>query len=165
MTFKEWLLLEDIASGEDDPNGDFLYPTDAGDYAYVTNSPQEHQWLQWKWRQEKKQGRKFHNINQPEFDKRTYVSMKSNTMPEAGSGFWKHKPDGAENVEAKKTDDLQAFGYWKNSKTPRILTNPAIIQVTQPLEKIFGDAPSGKFEKLIEGSGFRDYIQETTPEA
>jgi hypothetical protein len=145
MTFKEWLLLEDMSAGDDDLTGDLFYPTQAGDYVYATNDPHEHRWLQWKWDQERKQGRKFHNIDQQEFEKRGYSNVHSPLMPEAGSGHWKHRANERKTLEVEKHDDLMQYGCWKNSKTPNPLHGNVMIQVTNPLDRIFKDKTSGKW--------------------
>jgi hypothetical protein len=145
MRFRDWILNEDFNATSSDLTGDLFYPTNAGDYPYVTNKPVEHWWLQWKWDQEKRQGRKFYNIDQEEFDKRGYVSLQSKTMPDKK---WTHKPDSRSNVETIKTPDLIQIGVGKDSNDIKKLVSVPTISVTYPLDKIFKDTPSGKWQKL-----------------
>ena len=143
MRFKDWLVLEDFDANDSDQIGDLFYPTNAGDYAYAANDPGEHWWLQWKWAQEQQQGRPFHNIDTKEFEKRGYVAVQSTSLPD---GPWKNKKDQGSSVEIKKLDDLGPLKIGKNSKDRKyIKTKGVMVQWTLPLEKMFGDEPSGKW--------------------
>lgn len=144
MRFKEWLLTEDFEATSSDLTGDIFYPTNAGDYAYASNLPAEHWSLQWKWKQEKEQGRKFHNIDQEEFEKRGYVAPHSLTMP---TERWRHKPDQKPNLKSVKTKHLVSYGISKNSQKANLLPQIAMVQCVSPLNKIFGDDSSGSWPK------------------
>lgn len=155
MSFKAWLIKEDFAATDSDLTGDAMYPTSAGDYAYAANSPTEHSWLQWKWDQERKQGRKFYNINQKEFEKRGYLTMKSITMPEKE---WKHQKDSRPNLKPVKISDLNQLSIGKNSKNKPVLTSKKMLQWVLPLDQMFGDKTSGKWPDAAENSEWRENI-------
>lgn len=140
MTFKEWLISE--AGGPDGGSNFFyglqLYPSDAFDYVYSTNNPPEHYFLQKRWELEREEGRKFHNINEPEFQKIGYVSVKSN-MPDADGGFWQHQADQAGgSTKPVYHRHLENLAFGKNSKDIKKLNhvNPPL---KLDLDGLFGD--------------------------
>jgi hypothetical protein len=143
--FKFWLLTEDIAN-DLDVMGNLFYPTTAGDYMYAVSEPIEHWWLQWKWNEAKhKLGRKFYNIDTEDFEKRDYVAIQSEDMPDAGDGFWKHRPDKDKPaISVKRHCDLM-LKIGKNSKNIKKLDGVLMKVFVKPLEDIFKDKPSGKW--------------------
>lgn len=137
-SFKQWLIKEDIAH-DLDATGDLFYPTTGGEYLYASSEPMEHWWLQYRWDQEKSQGRKFHNIDQKEFDQRKYVTIQSTEMPDAGDGFWEHKPKNKPSVKIVKFADFVSKGVAKDSKTPKILKGKPLVKIQYNWKNIFGD--------------------------
>lgn len=135
MTFKEFLLTEEGGGGH---GSDFfyglqLYPSDAGDYAWANDEPSELYFLQRRWQNEKKQGRKFHNINEPEFQKVGFISVQDeNGTPKVV----KHK-------------HLISLAIGKNSEDRRKLTteNP---QLSFDLDSLFGDKGTNSVPKALE---------------
>ncbi len=152
MRFKNWLITEDFHASDSNQIGDALYPTNAGDYAYAANDPSEHSWLQWKWDQEKKEGRKFFNIDQEEFDKRGYVALKSLTMPD---DRWKHRSEQRPNISVVQVKDLSQVGIGKDSKDHNQLSHKKMIQWILPLDQIFKDKPSGKWPEASSDKRWR----------
>lgn len=160
MRFKDWLINEDFAATDSNQTGDIMYPTNAGDYAYAANDPAEHSWLQWKWDQEKKQGRKFHNINQKEFEKRSYSSVKSLTLPDKE---WKHAKDNKPNLKTVTMSDLDILAIGKNSKDKPTLSPKVMIQWVLPLDKIFGDKNSGKWQDAAKNKEWKESLTGFVP--
>jgi hypothetical protein len=151
MTFKKWLIKEE-ASGGDTGSSFFyglqLYPTDAFDFTPASSHPAEHWFLQSRWETERKDGRKFHNIDEPEFQRRGYVSVSSSDLPGAGSGFWKHKANNKSYLKVHKEESptimaISKSGLEKNAKLTTV-NDPLIIDV----DKIFGDKGTGKPQQL-----------------
>lgn len=150
MTFKDWLIAEAGGGGH---GSDFfyglqLYPSDAYDYSWANNEPTELFFLQKRWKIEKGWGRKFHNIDEPKFQRTTnYVSVKS-SMPEAGSGFWEHKPDdGSGYIKPVTQKNLTNLAIGKNSKDKRELrtsNEPVSIDV----DGLFGDKGTNSVPQL-----------------
>lgn len=155
MGFKEWLIKEDFGATDSDLTGDAMYPTNAGDYAYAANNPVEHSWLQWKWDQEKKQGRKFHNIDQKEFEKRGYATLHSITMPDKE---WKHSSDKRPNMKLEKISDLDLIGIGKKSSDKPTLGAKAMVQWYYPLDKMFGDKGSGNWPEAAVDKEWKENI-------
>lgn len=152
MRFKHWLLTEDFHASDSDLTGDAMLPTNAGDYAYANNSPVEHNWLQWKWDQEKKQGRSFHNIDVDEFIKRGYVSVQSMSMPDKR---WRHRNDSSPNLAVMPSEDLTQIGVGKDSKQIQFIQPKTMIQWVLPLDQMFKDKPSGKWQSAAEDTRWR----------
>lgn len=148
MRFKEWfkdqLLNEDFGSFDSDNDSELFIPTTAGDYAYANNNPGDLWWLQWRWGTAKQQGRKFHNIDQPKFDKVMFTSLASNSMPDTKPGFWKHSSKERPNITVK-SGDLAQNGINKTSDKTNVLKSKPMVQWWSPLDQMFGDKPSGKW--------------------
>jgi len=143
-SFKEWLLKEDIAN-DLAADGDLMHPTNAGDAMYAFSEPVEFSWLQWKWGQERKQGRKFINIDIDEFDKKGFIAIQSNDMPDTSPGFWQHKESDTPSTTPHKHFDVIIRGVAKNSKETVTIPNKGLVKVVLPLDKMFNDKPSGKW--------------------
>lgn len=152
--FKQWLFNEDIAESPD-AFGDLFYPTDAGDYAYASSDPSEHWWLQWKWWQEKRHGRKFHNIDQKEFEKRNYTSIKSLDMPDLSDKSWRHKEVDNPSVEVETDVEMGARKWGKNAKENKLQVYRPMRGIVLPLDQIFGDKPSGKYPQAASTDRWR----------
>ncbi len=140
MRFKQF-LIENFFSADPDQVGDMFIPTTGAEFSANTSAP-DVAWLQWKWRQEKLQGRKFHNIDLDEFLKIKFVSMKGNCLPD---GKWIHKPDSGKPASEPVVSDMVALGYSKNSKELNILPCKPMITAMCPLNQKFGDSPSNKW--------------------
>ena len=113
------LFLEDGFDGPGGTSWDILYPSTAGDYVDAASGPREHSFLQWKWNRglDRRVGRRpLYNIDNDEFQKRTYVTIESPTAPDTSDGFWQHKEDTGESyLKVKKVNNLIRMGYGKDS--------------------------------------------------
>ena len=132
MRFSEWLLNE--SGGGSDAGSDFfygliLYPSDAFDFGPASSDPPEHWYLQRRWRKEEQEGRKFHNIDNKEFQQRTYRAVYSRSMPDTKPGFWRNhadKAEGAIGVYDMTKPDL--LGVGKSGARLNISLHLTIIQ-------------------------------------
>jgi hypothetical protein len=141
MRFKEFLLNEDgfSDSGSDWFFGNYLRPSDAFDWQYAQPHPADFLLVQSRWEKERKQGRKFHNMNLDGVLKTKFTSVYSNTMPDVGKGFWKHKPDTRPNVTVDTDAKMELKSYNKNYKSTKILTKSNdLVDKTDHLNKTFG---------------------------
>jgi hypothetical protein len=68
---------------------------------------------------------------------------------------WTHKPDSSPNVETIKTPDLIQIGVGKDSHDIKKLVSIPTISVCYPLDKIFKDTHSGKWQKLASDKRWR----------
>lgn len=143
MKFKQWLLKEDFGNIDNSQNAELFIPTNAGDYAYAASDPGDHFWLQWKWSQEFDNGRKFHNIDTKEFQKRHYVNIESLTMPK---DRWIHKSDKSENIKVSKLDRFIPLGISRDSNNHLEIPQKSMIQGYLDLDKMFKDSGSGKWQ-------------------
>jgi hypothetical protein len=141
MRFKEFLVLEFgfSDSGSDWFYGNYLYPSDAFDWPYTFSEPADFKFLQRRWQNERKEGRKFHNLDVADTLDTKFVSVYSNTMPEAGDGFWKHKPDNRPNVTVDRNAPMKLQGHRKSADRPHVLTKSNnLIDKKSELNQLFG---------------------------
>lgn len=141
MKFKEFLLLEFgfSDSGSDWFYGNSLYPSDAFDWEDAVHEPPDFKFLQVRWKREKKLGRKFYNLDVDKTLKSKFTSVYSNTMPDAGFGFWKHKKDSKANLTIDNDADLELIGHGKTHKKVTILRKSNdLIDNKEKLDNLFG---------------------------
>lgn len=142
MRFKDFLLVESGFgdSGSDWFYGGSLYPSDAFDWADTCQHPGDFLLLQKRWEKEKNLWkRKFHNIKLDDVLKTKYTSIRSNTMPDAADGFWKHRKSDRPNVVVDFDAKMQIVGYGKtadNSKLLKPVTSD--FDKTKELNRLFG---------------------------
>lgn len=142
MGFKDWLLLED---GFDDSGSDWFYgsvlrPSDAGDWHYAWPHPADFVFLQSRWDMERDEGRKFHGLDLDDVLATKFISLRSETMPDAGEGHWKHSNKERPNVTVHKTDKLDLHGFRGKSKQINKLTiSNNLLDKKAELNRIFGD--------------------------
>lgn len=148
LNFKEWLLKEDVEY-QGDLTGDLFIPTNADDYSYSNSDPGDLWWLQWKWDQERKHGRKFIGIDLDAFEKIKYLSLKSNTLPNNLS--WKHREDNRTNLDALEISNLNQLGF-----DGEILKQRPMVTMPLPLDKIFKDKNSGSWQQMAKDEPFTD---------
>lgn len=182
MKFRDWLLKEEDSGdqghgqGGGAPNAgkftggtfggpfwDLLYPTSPGDYQWASTIPLEHFWLQWKLRRGEELGRTLHNVDNQEFQKRTYTTIESPTAPDGGDGFWKHKEDdNSPSTKVVKGQDLVWIGDGKTSKDTKPISGynfgsspfgphefrPFYADTEKYLRDIFHDEASGKWPDI-----------------
>jgi hypothetical protein len=141
MTFKQFLLLEFgfSDSGSDWFYGNYLYPSDAFDWEDAAHEPPDFKFLQSRWKRERKQGRKFHNLDVDKVLKTKFVSVYSNTMPETRGGGWKHKPDKRSNLRVDFDAELKLHGLRKSADSPDLLGKANnLIDKKEELDRLFG---------------------------
>lgn len=141
MRFKEFLLLEFgfADSGSDWFYGNYLYPSDAFDWEDAVHEPPDFKFLQSRWEREKKQGRKFYNLDVDKVLKTKFTSVYSNTMPEIGDGFWKHRPDNRPNLKIDFDAEIKLHGMRTSADSPDVLgTSNNLIDKKAELNKLFG---------------------------
>jgi hypothetical protein len=148
MTFKDFLILE---FGNADAASDFfyglqLYPTDAFDFTPSSTFPQEVYFLRNRWKNEKKQGRDFINIDYNQFQDVRFTSIESQDAPKASGGFWRHKPDNKSSLKVVTNQDMTAIGISKNSKPKKLTTSNKNYSLD--VDKLFGDKGTGKVPTL-----------------
>lgn len=148
LNFKEWLLKEDVEYLSD-MTGDLFIPTTGDEYHYANSDPGDIWWLQWKWDQEKNQGREFIGIDYKKFQKINFISLKSNTMPNDKS--WENKPDLRSNLEPVETD-LYQIGLDGKKIADKPMVTPATPWM--PLPKTFGDNISGNWQQAAKDEKF-----------
>ncbi len=146
MRFKEFLMMEDSGgsshgdSGSDWFFGNSIYPSDALDWIYDISHPNNFLFLKSRWKKERDDwGRKFHNIDVEDTIRKKFTSVSSNTMPESGSGFWRHSNSDRPNVDVDTDAKLELVGLRKTADVPSVLhkVNP-LIDKTDELNKLFG---------------------------
>lgn len=145
MRFKEFLLMEAgfSDSGSDWFFGNYLYPSDAFDWADTIPFPQDFVLLRNRWKKDREAGRKFHNIDVDGVLNTNFVSVSSNTMPDVSDGFWKHKPDTRPNLKIEKKKELDFLGVGKSASVSKVLTKSNnLIDKTAELDKMFGKIKS-----------------------
>lgn len=145
MTFKDWIISEKVA--------------ESGHAGY----PEEFFWLKWKFDRGEELGRKLHNVDNKEFQKRLFTTIESPTAPDGGDGFWKHKDDkNAPSTKVVKNVDLVWIGDGKTSKDNKPIEGymfnhpfggvddlwPWYPDREKYLEKIFGDRATLKWPEL-----------------
>lgn len=141
MRFIEFLLNED---GFDDSGSDWFYgsvllPSDAPDWAYARPHPADFKFLQSRWERERKMGRKFHNLDLDDTLNTKFISVYSNTMPDAGDGFWKHKPDSRPNLKVDFNAPMDLHGHRKTADVANKLTKSNnLLDLKEKLDKLFG---------------------------
>jgi len=135
-TFREFLERETTlllefdggdgdASGGSDGGGDgasrqfgyqLIYPVYADEGKWALNNPVDDRGV-------RSHGRKLHNIDLPKLKAVRFKSIISRTAPEAGPGFWEHKPDigNPSSLEVTDEDELYPIGFGTDSKHPRKL--------------------------------------------
>jgi hypothetical protein len=157
MRFKAWLITED-AEQLMHLDGDFFHPTNAGEFGALSSDPHAIWWLQFKWDQEKAQGRPFHGIDTEKFSKLGYVTVQSKTMPD---GPWKHRCDRGVNTETVQRTKHQIGCLKMGGGLLKIRGSVAHIL---PLKDIFGDDSSGKLPEAAVDKPFRyRYKEHITP--
>jgi hypothetical protein len=141
MRFKEWLIVEEDIDGASEFFYKLsLYPTDADDGAEAFVDPEDVWALQQRWRIESKQGRKFHNLKDKEYNNIKFTSIKSLTMPDTGSKRWKHSEGDKPNWEVVSADDMTYLGVKKTAASPpKILPYNILDTYGLPLDSMFGD--------------------------
>lgn len=140
MNFKEWLLSEEAAGGADNFFYKLsLYPSDGFDGGEAFVDPKDVWALQQRWVIEKKQGRKFINLDRDDYESKKYVTLHSLNMPEVDSKFWRHRNDDRPNFKAEKTD-MEYLGVSSTGKMPKIISKLSPV-VDIDLDGIFGDRP------------------------
>lgn len=75
MKFKDWLINESGGDASDFFYGLQLYPSDAFDYSQAVSQPTDLFFLKKRWQSEKEQGRHFHNIDEPNFQKTSFIAI------------------------------------------------------------------------------------------
>lgn len=126
-------------SGSDWFYGSLLYPSDAFDWEDTIHEPQDFLFLQSRWEKEHKLGRKFHNIKLDGVLDTKFTSIYSNTMPEAGHGFWKHKPDTRPNITIDRDAPMKLQGTRRQADIASVLTKSNnLIDNKEKLDKLFG---------------------------
>lgn len=153
MRFREWLITEDIAQ-DSEAHGDVMYPSIAGDYAFAVSDPTEFWWLQWRWKMDKKLGRKFHNIDQNEFEKRKYVALGCPNMPDQE---WKHQEDRRSALSVNTVSHLRFKKIGKDSKENKFLPSKGYLSIDGKLEKIFNDQHTGTWQQMASDSDWTKY--------
>lgn len=141
MRFKDFLFLEFGFSdaGSDWFYGNYLYPSDAFDWPYAVTEPADYKFLQSRWEKEKKQGRKFHNLDVDKTIDQKFTSVYSNTMPEAGHGFWKHSSKERPNLTIDNDAPMKLQGHRKQADKPHVLTKSNnLIDKKADLDRLFG---------------------------
>jgi hypothetical protein len=136
MRLKTYLLNEAGAdSGSDWFYGNMLLPSDAFDWQYAQPYPSDFLLLQSRWKKEKIQGRKFHNLDLKNVLKTKFTSIYSNTMPD---GPWKHQADIRPNLTIDNNAKLEVRGINKSASADTILykTNP-MIDKSDDLDRLF----------------------------
>lgn len=98
-----------------------IYPLYAADGVYAFAEPREMWFYKWAVDRGKDFGRKLHNIDDKQLQSIKYKSVRSNTMPMPGSGFWEHKPDSETNLDLVDVDDLEYLMAGKNSQDVKIV--------------------------------------------
>lgn len=156
MRFKEWLINEqegDDGDGEEGVTWDLLYPTKASDYVNAVKNPRSHYFLQWRWNRGEELGRPLYNIDNKEFQKRGYVSVKSTEMPSA-TQRWEHKDNEVtSSLEIIKQTRPNLLGVGKNSEDINVIKKPLYLHPfgvnpkyePDSLNSIFHDKPTGKY--------------------
>lgn len=135
-TFREWLLTEADSS---EFFQDVLTPSNADSWSAAVTSPVEMKQLKYRWGKEKKEGRKFHNIDLDSISKIKYLDMQSRSMPDAGPGFWTHRADdGRPDVVGVEDSDLDLYGIAPNSKSRNVLHTSISKHIDYGLDKKFG---------------------------
>lgn len=141
MRFKEFLLNE---GGFDDSGSDWFYgsmllPSDAPDWTYAQPYPGDFKFLQSRWEKERKQGRKFHNLDLDGVLNTKFVGVYSNTMPEPGEGGWKHRPDTRPNLKIDFDAPMELQGHKKRADVYSVLTKSNdLLDMKEKLNKTFG---------------------------
>jgi len=144
MRFKEFLLLEfGLAdSGSDWFYGSFLLPSDAFDCEDAIHEPPDFKFLQSRWKRERKAGRKFHNLDLDKVLATKFVSIDSPTMPEAGEGGWKNRPDRRPNLRVDNDTKMKLIGTKKRGADPAAFLGKEHINdgidLKDRLNKLFG---------------------------
>jgi hypothetical protein len=141
MRFKEFLLVEFgfSDSGSDWFYGSYLYPSDAFDWEDAVHAPPDFKFLKSRWERERKLGRKFYNLDIDKVLASKFTSVYSNTMPEAGEGQWKHRPDTRPNLTVDADARLDLHGIRKTAESPfKLSKSNNLIDNTDKLNKMFG---------------------------
>lgn len=141
MGFKQWLILEDGDEGSDWFYGSSLYPTDASDWRDAAGDPSEMSLLQSRWKKERDDwGRKFHGLEPQTTIDQKFISIYSNTMPEAGDGHWKHRADDRPNLKIDNDAKLALNAFRTRADVSSVVykSNP-LVDKTDELNKLFGE--------------------------
>jgi hypothetical protein len=155
MLFKQFFLLNEDIAKDTEAHGDVLYPSIAGDYAPAVSDPTEFWWLQWRWKHDKKLGRKFYNIDELDLRKRQYVALQSTDMPESDEWINKKDKSSAQKVFTHKTLHFRKIG--KDSKDHEMLPNKGYFSIDGQLERYFKDKESGNWPEMAEDSDWTKY--------
>lgn len=141
MRFRDFLLTE---AGFSDAGSDWFYgnsllPSDAFDWPYSWSEPPDFKFLQSRWKRERKEGRKFHNLDLDDTLKTKFVSVYSNTMPKASGKGWRHKPDRRPNLHIDDDAPMKLHGHRKSADVPSVLGKKNdLIDLTDRLNQLFG---------------------------
>ena len=116
-----------------------MYPSDAFDWEDAVHEPPDFKFLLSRWKKEKKQGRKFYNLDIDKTLKSKSTSVYSNTMPDLGDGFWKHKSDSRPNLTIDNDAKLELIGPGKTHKDVNVISKSnKLIDNKEKLNKLFG---------------------------
>lgn len=152
ISFKKWLLNE---AGFDDSGsdwffGNYLLPSDAFDWPYAYSSPSDFLFLKSRWEGDRKQGRKFINIDLDSTLKTKFVTLKSNTMPNEEN--WIHKKDDRPNITVDNNAWFGLIGIGeKSDNVNKLVKLNDLLDMTDELNQTFGKF-TPKYTKEAEDS-------------
>ena len=111
MRFKEFLLLESGADGDNWFYGNSTYPSDAFDWETEFTNPGNFLFLQARWKAERDiWGRKFHNIKVQDTLDKKFTSLESNLIRDVK---WKHSNKERPSFKVNNDSKLLLIGQGK----------------------------------------------------